>query len=455
MNLQEMLNLADRIVFAKTGHHLDDIQEAVVRGTLNRETYQQIAKNFDCSESSARNAGSELWGILSQELGEEVNKCNLRSAMERFQISLFSNVVQDYVGVGNVNVCGEAKHPPDIPNRNPPNQERFHQDLSEMPDFGAFYNRTLELETLKHSILQQQYRLIAITGISGIGKTALVAELVKQIKDEFEYVLWCNLISPPTFSELQKRLLQFFSQSEIDNSPQVTSKPLSLIQYLQNHRCLVVLDDIHNLFLCDELAGKYKTEYEDYQSFFKQIQNLSHKSCFLLIGWEPPIEIPPLQNQNSLMRTLQLTGLDAATVGEILRDYGLTEIDNDSALIDCYQGNPFWLKSVATQIQELGEWVRDLLANDTVLLPEDLKYTLQEQWKRLSETEKQVMCLLAKESQPINLAKLLENGTMLPSDLPNVTQSLLRRCLIEKSDNLYSLSQIIKQYVNRMITGNH
>ncbi len=70
------------------------------------------------------------------------------------------------------------------------------------------------------------------------------------------------------------------------------------------------------------------------------------------------------------------------------------------------------------------------MVNDTVLLPEDLKFILQQQWKRLSETEKQVMCLLAKESQPINLAKLLENRIMPPSDLSNVMQSLLRRCLI-------------------------
>jgi hypothetical protein len=33
MNLKEMLKLADEIVFAKTGQHLDDLQEAVLRGT--------------------------------------------------------------------------------------------------------------------------------------------------------------------------------------------------------------------------------------------------------------------------------------------------------------------------------------------------------------------------------------------------------------------------------------
>jgi hypothetical protein len=46
MNLKEMLNVADRIVFEKTGQHLDDLQEAVLRGTLQRETYKHIAKDL-------------------------------------------------------------------------------------------------------------------------------------------------------------------------------------------------------------------------------------------------------------------------------------------------------------------------------------------------------------------------------------------------------------------------
>ena len=109
MSLKEALKLADKIVFEKTGEHLDDLQEAVLQGTVQRETYKQIAKKFDCSESSVRKVGAELWQILSEELGEDVNKKNFRSAMERLQVSIFSNVV-DYVGVGSVNICGEARH---------------------------------------------------------------------------------------------------------------------------------------------------------------------------------------------------------------------------------------------------------------------------------------------------------------------------------------------------------
>ncbi|MCB8759196.1 NB-ARC domain-containing protein [Planktothrix agardhii] len=454
MNLKEMLKFADEIVFAKTGQHLDDLQAAVLRGTLQRETYKEIAKDFDCSESRIREIGSQLWQLLSEELGENINKKNFRSAIDRSQNASVVNFGQDVVVSGTFNICGEGRHPPNTPNSPPQNQETPntkqpqtpHQDLSEMPDLGAFYDRTPELETLTTWILQEQCRLIAITGISGIGKTSLAVQLVQQIKNQFDYIIWRTIDASHTLDEFQQELIQLFSQSEKLDSPTTKPKPLSLIKYLQKHRCLIILDDVHNLFSSGELAGKYKPEYEEYRHFFKQIEKLSHQSCFLLIGWEQPREISQIESQNNPIHTLQINGLDIAAAGEILRDYGLAEIDY-SILIHRYQGNPLWLKSVATLIQELGVNVTDLLQNDIILLPEDVKDILRQQCDRLSDREKQILSILAKETQPLKLSKLIDKQPNLNLELVNVLQSLQRRCLVDKIEDSFWLSPLIKQYL--------
>ncbi|WP_293355241.1 MULTISPECIES: NB-ARC domain-containing protein [unclassified Microcoleus] len=453
MNLKEALKLADKIVFEKTGAHLDDVQEAVLKGTVERETYKHIAKDFDCSASSVRKVGSELWQILSEELEEKVSKTNFRAAMQRLQNSNLLNFAQNVTQnvTGSFNICGEARHPPNIPNSHPPNQQTSHQDLSEMPELGAFFDRTSELQTLTTSILQQNSRLITIIGGLGTGKTSLAVQLVQQIKDEFEYVIWCNLDTSPTLGEFEANLIQFFSQSDKQDSPTTNQKALPLIKYLQKHRCLVVLDDIHNLFSSGELAGKYQPEYEEYRSLFKKIETFSHQSCFLLIGWEPPKEVPQLTSENTPIRILQLTGLDTAAAREILRDKGLTEIENCETLIHRYQGNPLWLKSVATLIQDLGIGANELLLNDTILLPEDLKDFLQQQFSRLSELEKQVLSLFCRESEPVNLTKLLEYGTMRSPDLLNALQSLSRRCFIDKTGSFYTLPPVLRQYVQEFM----
>jgi hypothetical protein len=115
MNLEEILTLADQIVFTQTGQHLDDLQEAILKGTLQKETYKEIAKDFDCSESSARQTGSKLWQILSEELGEDINKSNFRSAIERLQNAHILNFAKDVVVNGSFNICQQPRHPPNIP----------------------------------------------------------------------------------------------------------------------------------------------------------------------------------------------------------------------------------------------------------------------------------------------------------------------------------------------------
>ncbi|MDF0553082.1 NB-ARC domain-containing protein [Kamptonema sp. UHCC 0994] len=462
MNLKEVLKMADEMVFAKTGQHLDNLQEAILRGTMQGERYTKIADEIHCNESYVRDVGSKLWQILSEELGEDVSKSNFRATMERQQIPIVSHLEQHHNQISSVNFCGDTKHLSNILNSNPSTESTsnpqknptLHHDLSEMPRLGAFYDRTSELQTLKTSILTEKSQLITINGISGIGKTALATQLVQLIKNQFQYVIWRSLETSPTFPELQTNLIEFFSQPTDINSSATNPKPLPLIKDLQKHRCLIILDDIHNLFSSGQLAGHYQPGHEEYRGFFKQIKDLSHQSCLLLIGWESPREITQIKHKNTPIHSLTLTGLDTTAAREIFKEQGLEAQDNWDILINLYQGNPLWLKSVANLIVELGCYATDLLENDTILLPEDLKDILQQQCDRLSELEKQVLYLLAKESNPVNLAKLLEQGQISSSDLLNALQSLSRRCSIEKQDNLYTLPPVLKQYIKQLTINN-
>ncbi|WP_237157264.1 hypothetical protein [Planktothrix agardhii] len=60
MDIAKILELAEDIVFSKTGKHLDHLQKTVLKGTVQGQTYLEIAKDNGFSESYIKNVGHEL-----------------------------------------------------------------------------------------------------------------------------------------------------------------------------------------------------------------------------------------------------------------------------------------------------------------------------------------------------------------------------------------------------------
>jgi len=469
MDVQEVLKLADDLVFINTGKHLDNLQEVILRGTLQGQKYSKIADESHCSEGHIKDIASALWKLLSEVLGEEVNKANFRVRLEQVKLSNLWNFNKDFVHIGNVNFCENNSQSPKLPNSpideeplNKGNTEpKLRQFLAEMPKSGILYDRTSELTTLKQWILHENTRLLAILGIVGIGKTALAVHLVEQIKQEFDFIIWRSLATSPPLSILQTNIIQFFSRGGAPvpaaNADGVvvpengaTTGGLPVLNYLQKYRCLLILDDVQMVNSSGQLAGIYQPGYEDYGTLFRQVGELSHNSCLVLLSSEKPREIAALEGKNQPIRSLQLNGL-GVEAGEILREKRLTEDAKLSELIEQYRGNPLWLKIVATMIQDLFNGsLSEFLSEDTLFLG-DLESLLHQPFNRLSESEKQVMSWLASATAPVALSKVPENLQLSRSQLLKVMQSLGRRSLVEKIQEgdrtFFSLGPVLKEYV--------
>ncbi|MEG4317972.1 NB-ARC domain-containing protein [Microcoleus sp. Aus8_D1] len=468
MDVKELLRLADNLVFAKTGEHLDDLQKAILLGVWEGQKYSQIAEASYCSEGHIRNIASKLWKRLSNVLGEEVTQSNLRSALERQQLYIVSsNFGNDFLHIGNVNVCTDTQSPEVPKDRSPStptpdtSKPQTRLDLADAPhisllcdspDGDSFAARTSELATLEKWIVQDKCNLAAISGLSGIGKTALSLHLIPQIQHHFDCVIWRNLRTSPPLGTTLKNLIQFIAnQPETELSVSIGDRLSLLMEYLRKNRCLIILDDVQTLLSSGQLAGNYRPDCENYSILFRQIGETTHNSCFILHTWENPREITALTGENSPVRTLQLKGIGTDAT-EIFRQKSLLNPEKWEYLINAYRGNPLWLKIVATTIQEIFRGrVSDFLKYDILFVGEELAAALHPQINRLSELEKKLICRLSREANSVSIEQLLQDADLSPSELFNGLQSLGRRSLveIEEMDNetRFSVCPVVRQYV--------
>jgi hypothetical protein len=459
MDIAEVLTLADELIFAKTGKHLDYVQEAILRGTLQDTTYTQIAQEVYSSPSHVRNVGSQLWKILSKELKKDITKTNFRAVLEKEKIYNYQlAIVGDNIKVGenvtvnnNFNVCREKARSPTSPQNPQPKAKQPRIDLDDAPEISTFFDRTSELTTLENWILSRT-RLITILGLSGIGKTALTLQLIPQIQHEFDCIIWRSLHNAPALASLQTDIIKFCRGGvPVPAPPEEGAIAGGLpLQYLRSHRCLIILDDVQTIFSSQQLAGNYKQGYENYGTFFKQIAESCHNSCIVLLSWEKPREIAALEGHQKNCQTLQLNSL-GEPAREIFTEKGLAESEKWSELIDLYRGNPLWLNIVSAAIKDLFSGkISEFLSYDSLVLG-DLEYLLHQHFQRLSDSEKQVMSWLANQIKAVEISKKPALLELSPSEFLKAVESLRRRSLIEKVQKgdrtLFKLQPAIAEYI--------
>jgi len=446
MDIAEVLKLADELLFTHAGEHLDHLQEIILKGTLQGQKYAKIASENNLSEGHVRDTASELWQALSDVLGENVNKLNARNILEKISLSN-SGSIGDFVGSNKVSINSKQKRSPKYSSLSKPTENKTHLDIDTAPEITEFYGRTEELNTLKTWLIQDCHRIITCVGIIGIGKTTLAIKLIEQIQTSFEYIIYRSLRYSPTIDNFLTDLLQSFISPLIPNT--LDRKVNVLLKFLRKHRCLIIIDDLQMLFQQGQFAGRYQTEFEGYYFLFKQIAELSHASSLLLITSEQPEDaIAPsapaklIATRHKFTRCLKLVGL-GESAKQILRHKELSDEQMWDTLIEKYQSHPLWLDMTATMIQELfAGKVTEFLAYSPLILSSAIVSQLSRLWRRLSESEKQVMNYLAQQDDAVTVSQILQAIPHPPTELLKAVQSLKRRCLLKDTPNWVGASNV-------------
>ncbi|MGB8691405.1 MAG: NB-ARC domain-containing protein [Microcoleus sp.] len=447
MTVKEILQFADQLVFTKTGKHLDGLQETVITGVYEGKTYDEIADDCNRSESRVRNVGRQLWQILSEQLGENVNKSNFTWTIERFINTSKSNSVnqvqQGLINNSHINLC--SNNPQDYSkNTEPDSYNKKYHDLTLAPKITSFYDRTTELQTLSRWLIDQNIHLISVLGLSGIGKTTLVKQFVDLNLQHFDVVIWKNLKLSQSLDNIINEILIGVNDELI----QTDNKLTQFFNLLRQQRCLIILDDVQELFIKGELAGEFKTESKNFQNLLKMMTDLEHQSSLILISQEQCQEMISLDEDLYPIKCLDLQGLDHT---EIVKKWGLKDDEAWSELSDLYGGNPVYLKDLATLIKNIfGGKVADFLKEDSLIVTKDIKSRLTELFKRLSPTEQEIILQLSKFDVPVSREDLRQSLSLSSMDLMNGLRSLHQRYLLKRIEGekvLFDLSLVVREYV--------
>ena len=447
MTVEEALTILDIVLNQKC---LNNIQELVLRKVLAGQTYPEIAVTVGYDAEYIKLVGFQLWRLLSKVFGEKVTKSNFQSVLRRHS--------QKTLEVARIPVLEDTEGA---------NTKQL-KDWGDAIDVSTFYGRTKELATLAQWIVQNRCRLITLLGMGGIGKTALAAKLAEQIQDEFEYLFWRSLRNAPLVQDLLAELLHFLSKGQETDLPEtLEDRVLRLIKYLRSSRCLLVLDNFETILRSGDRTGCYREGYEGYDQLLRYVAETPHHSCLVLTSREKPKGLAAKEGEKLPVRSLKLTGLQTAEGREIFESRGSFWASEDEwrVLTEQYAGNPLALKMVAPAIQDLfnssvSKFLELLKQN--ILVFDDIRNLLDQQFNRLSDLEKQVMYWLAINLEPVSFLEL--QADFIPnvgiSEILEVLASLQRRCLIDKAmptgieNNLAGFTQqpVVKDYIkNRLM----
>lgn len=473
MKVEEALAILERTLPPGS---LNTVKTLVFRQSWEGKGYADIAEDAGYDPDYIKGVAAGLWHSLSEVLGQKVTKKNFRSLL----IQRYSSTVEAMPATAlpslaptpNESYLSPSRSFED--NRSSPLQNRW--EWGEAPDVSVFYGRAAELAQLQEYIQTASVRLLAVMGMGGMGKTALVVKLVEQLKSEFDVVIWRSLRYAPAPETVLTQLLSFLSPSSSETTTTLTpattastgSTSLSemgeLIRLCRTYRCLIVLDNVETI-LEEGTTGRYRPGYEGYGELFRVMGETVHQSCLLLTSREKPPEIAAFEGTGQAVRSFLLEGSPDAAIALLDPLYGSPE--QKKCLCELYSYSPLALKIVSSSIQDLFEGeITQFLEHRSVIF-NGIRRLLDPQFQRLSALERTIIFWLAIDRGQTTV-KRLHRDLIPPVSQASILQaleSLTWRSLVKREgrkradtskkkteENYYIIEPMVMEYLTHCLT---
>jgi hypothetical protein len=166
--------LVEKIIFNSTGKYLSDVEKIVLKGSWDRQTYDQIAETYNyATDYLTKDVGNKLWRKLSDALQETVNKPNFRGPLERASLqrrNLLTGELHDSLATLPF---PEGAVPPD----------------------SAFYLEREGVESCCFEAIAKPGSLIRIKAPNLMGKTSLLLRICERARAYQYQVVYLDLAS--------------------------------------------------------------------------------------------------------------------------------------------------------------------------------------------------------------------------------------------------------------------
>lgn len=420
MNSQEAINLVD--IYLKRSHLplLSEIERQLLCDSWKGMTYQGTAYKLSYSPHYTRHLACQMWKRLSSLFEKSVNKRTIHHTL--YQCKLASYFPKFY----------------------------YNQPLA-LPHY---YQPYWYEAYLSKAIIHDYFQVIGIFGMLGTGKSTLAQGIIQQVGRDFDIVVWYSFQAEKlSFNDWFDWVILSITGEAPDSATMTLNQKIAvLMQVLQQKRCLLVLDQVEELFLSQSLAGQYDQEDQGYRKLIQTLATKQHRSYLIFTSRDYPQQYTTELKPKHLFQPLFLSGLSGEQTQKIFQKLGLGQKQNLLPQLQAqYNGNPWSLVQAAFYIQKQYSGNLEYFLQAENFIFDELAEGFAQELQRLSEVEKKVLLSLRKISKPFQKRIFSELPTRLShSEMEEALSSLEARSLLKIESGFIIVSALVQSYLKTL-----